>query len=1057
MSNRTAALTALFVRRPVLALVINALIVVAGLAAFNGVEIRELPDIDRPVVSITTDYDGAAPATIDTEITDVIESAVARVAGVSSISSTSQSGRSRVTVEFGQTVDIETAANDLRSAVDRIRNNLPDAADAPQVVKSDADSDPIMRVAVIGDGLSIEDLTTLVDDRIADPLAAVDGVADVQINGDREAIFRIDIDETALAARGLSIPDLVEALSTVTFDVPAGALRSDDQALTVRADARVISAEAMGNLLVDSATRVRDVASVSRGPDLTSSVLRVNGRTGIGLGIIRSSGSNTIDISNKVRATVDDLRATLPEGVEIFVTSDDANFINGALHEVEIALALGVIVVILVIYLFLADARATLIPAVTIPVSLIGTLAAVWLVGFSINILTLLALVLATGIVVDDAIVVLENIVRQRTLGLKSRAAAVVGTNEVFFAVLATTATLAAVFVPISFLPGQAGGLFREFGFVLAISVAISSITALTFAPMLAAYLLPETVAHGANRNVLARALDGVGAKLGGLYSVLLRASLAAPLIVVLASLVFGFLAFLTYKNLPEELTPQEDRGVILLRVSAPQGVSIDYMVRQTGQINEMLRPYVDSGEARALFAIAGRAGQTNSGFVVLTLADWNDRSRSQAVISAEINRKVAAIPGLRAIAFSPNSLGIRGGGQGLRFAILGPTYEGLEAAADNLIVAMSGRPEFNTPRLATDPTQPQLSIEIDRERVADLGIELSDLELALQAVLDGRQIAEVNVDGNAVPVKLLASSNPINDPKDLENLFLRTADGRMVPMSAVSTVRESADAPELAREERTRAVEVSTALGEGVAMRQALSAAQSLAAETLPPGYRIIPLGEAATLVETSSGLATTFGFAIIIVLLVLAAQFESFIAALIIIATVPFGLAAAVFAMALTGGSLNLYSQIGLVMLVGIMAKNGILIVEFANQLRDRGMGVREAIEEASTVRLRPVMMTMIATIVGAVPLVLAFGAGAEARIALGWVLVGGLGIATVFTLFLTPVVFLLLAPFAKPRVAAEQRLVAELAEADMIEERRRDERDAAGTPPPPPLPAE
>ncbi|SON54440.1 Efflux pump membrane transporter BepE [Hartmannibacter diazotrophicus] len=1049
MSERSAAFTALFVRRPVLALVINALIVVAGLAAFNGIEIRELPNIDRPIVTITTTYDGAAPETIDTEVTSVIEGAVARVAGVASISSSSQSGRSRVTAEFGDNVDIETAANDLRGAVDRVRNTLPDDADDPQVVKSDADSDPIMRVAILSDTMSIENLTTLVDDRITDRLSAVDGVADVQAYGDREAIFRVDVDEAALAARGLTLADLVTTLSSVTFDAPAGSLRTGDQALIVRADARVITAEAMGDLLVDASTRVRDIAYVSRGPDINSTQLRVNGRVGIGLGIIRASGSNTIDISNNVRQAVADLQATMPKGVEIRVTSDDATFINGALHEVEIALGLGIAVVVLVIYLFLADARATLIPAVTIPVSLIGTLAAIWLVGFSINILTLLALVLATGIVVDDAIVVLENIVRQRHLGLKSRAAAVVGTQEVFFAVLATTATLAAVFVPISFLPGQAGGLFREFGFVLAMAVAISSITALTFAPMLAAYVLPESSSGHGEGNLLGRALNAVGAVLARIYFAILRAALALPLVVIVLCLLFGAVAYVSFKALPQELTPSEDRGVILMRVSAPQGVSIDYMSRQMDQINAILKPYRDSGEAQAVLTIAGRGTQLNSGFVVMTLADWAERERGQQAIAREINAKLAKLPGMRAFAFSPNSLGIRGGGQGLRVGILGPTYEGLQEEAGKMIAAMNANPAFDGPRLDTDPTQPQLSIDINRERVKDLGISLDDLQIALQAVLDGRKIAEVNVAGDAVPVKLMSTANPVNDPKDLENLFLRSGDGRMVPMSSVATIRENASAPELDREEQTRAVTITSNLGNGVAMQGALDTARQIAATTLAPGYRLIPLGEAATLEETSSGLSKTFGFAIAIVLLVLAAQFESFVSALIIIATVPFGLAAAVFAILLTGGTINLYSQIGLVMLVGIMAKNGILVVEFANQLRDQGMSVREAIEEACRVRLRPVMMTMIATIVGAVPLVLAFGAGAEARVALGWVLVGGLGFATVFTLFLTPVMFLLLARFSKPRATGEQRLASELAEAATLSSKppREPEPPAAG----------
>jgi len=592
--------------------------------------------------------------------------------------------------------------------------------------------------------------------------------------------------------------------------------------------------------------------------------------------------------------------------------------------------------------------------------------------------------VLATGLVVDDAIVVLENIVRRRAMGARARAAAVVGTREVFFAVLATTATLAAVFVPISFLPGVAGGLFREFGFVLAISVLISSVTALTFAPMLAATILGDA-GRARRRSILGRIVGGAGNLLAAVYEKLLRAALAAPLVVIVASSAFAFAAWIAFLQLPQELTPKEDRGSVALSVTAPQGVSIDYMGRQMDRINAVLKPYLDSGEGAAVFTIAGRNG-ANSGFAILTLAPWEERARSQTDIAAEIGRKVAGIPGVRAFTLSSNSLGIRGGGQGLRIALLGPDYASLATEGDKLVAALEATPELANVRLDFQATQPQLSVVIDRDRAQDLG-----------------------------------------------GVFVRTRDGRMVPMSSIATIREEATAPSLSRESQQRAVPITADLDNGTALRAGLDAARTVAAATLPPGFRIVPLGEAATLEETSGGFATTFGFALVVILLVLAAQFESFVAALIIIATVPFGLAAAVFAIALTGGTLNLYSQIGLVMLVGIMAKNGILIVEFANHLRDEGRGVRAAILEASLTRLRPVSMTMIATVVGAVPLVLAFGAGAEARVALGWVLVGGLGFATIFTLFLTPVAYLLLAGFSKPRAEGEARLARELEEAE------------------------
>ncbi|WP_237152134.1 efflux RND transporter permease subunit [Oryzibacter oryziterrae] len=1029
MSASGNTFTALFVRRPVLALVVNALVVVAGLAAFRGIEIRELPNVDQPVVTISTNYTSAAPETVDTDVTAQIESAVARVAGVTDIAGRSSLGRSRVTVQFSDSTDLNVAANDLRDAVSRIRNSLPDDIDEPQIVKADADANPILRLAVTSDSMPIEQLSDLVDNRISDVLSAVDGVADVQVFGDRTPIFKVDVDQVALSARGLTVADLAKAVATVSIDSPAGSLSNRDLSLLVRADARLTDPAAIGNLMVNETTRVRDIASVTLGPDTEASALKINGHTGIGMGIIRSAGSNTIQISKDVAKAVATLQKTLPAGVSVSVTSDDAQFINGALHEVIMALGLGVLIVIGVIYLFLANWRATLIPAITIPISLIGTLAAMWAVDFSVNIITLLALVLATGIVVDDAIVVLENIVRRRHMGMKSRAAAVLGTQEVFFAVLATTVTLAAVFVPISFLPGTAGALFREFGFVLAIAVGISAFTALTFAPMLAAYILPsDEVKPGHHRPVMATIFGAVGRPLAWAYGRVLGLCLAAPMVVIVIALVFAGAAFVAFRSLPNELTPNEDRGSIMLNVTAPQGVSIEAMSRQMDKVGEILKPYLDSGEATSTFAIAGR-GDINTGFMMVALAPWDQRSRSQKQIAAEINGKLAALPSIRAFAMSSNSLGIRGGGQGLRFSLVGPDFAGLATESDKLMDALSKRPELANIRLDYAPTQAQLSVKIDRDKAQDLGIDITGLGQALQSLLDGRKIATVSVGGQTMDVKLVSSEHPIDDPTDLSNVFLRTADKRIVPMSSIATVEESATAPGLSRAGQQRAVPITADLGPGTSLAQAMIVANDVAAQVLSPGYSIAVTGEAAALAQTSKGLSATFGFALLVVLLVLAAQFESFVSAVIIIATVPFGLAAAVFAITLTGGTLNLYSQIGLVMLVGIMAKNGILVVEFANQLRDEGMGVRKAIETAAKIRLRPVTMTMIATVVGAVPLVLASGAGAEARVALGWVLVGGLGFATVFTLFLTPTVYLLLAGLSKPRGTEEKRLKSEL----------------------------
>ncbi|MCY0152735.1 efflux RND transporter permease subunit [Hoeflea alexandrii] len=1025
------------IRRPVLALVISLLIVVAGLAGLYGAEIRELPDVDRPVITVTTNFAGASPETVDRELTAIVEGAIARVSGVASMSSTSTLGRSRVTVEFSDSTDLNVAASDVRDALGRVTNNMPDGADDPRIVKADANSDPVMRLAVTSDRYNVQDMTILVEDLVVDRLAAVPGVADVNVYGDREKIFRVDVDQSRLAAFGLTLADLRSALSNVALDVPVGSLTAQTSDIVVRATADVTTPEGFEDLYINDRIRFRDVANVTLGADPGDSVLRANGRTGLGMGIIRQSASNTLEISQGVRAATQAIQAILPEGVDIRVTSDDATFISGAIDEVRTTLILAVLIVIAIIFLFLRDWRATIIPAVTLPVSLIGAFAAIWLAGFSVNILTLLALVLATGMVVDDAIVVLENIVRKRNEGMGVRAAAVIGTREVFFAVITTTATLAAVFIPISFLPGQAGGLFTEFGFVLAFTVMISSVVALTLCPMLASRLIKRRDMSAAKTKP--SRFVAFGGYMSGVYSRLLRRALDAPLVVIVIALMAAGAAFALLPTIPQELTPPEDRAVALVRISAPQGVSLDYTRSRMTEIERLVSPLRDSGEVQNIFAIAGTGGSSNNGFMVLTLAPWGERERSQADIVGELNRAIATVPGLRAFAIQPNSLGIRGAGNGLQFAFVGNSYDELAEVGQQMVEKLEQDPRFNQIRLSYETTQPQISVQIDRARASDLGVNIDGLAEALQALLDGREVAQVFIEDRSFPVKLLSTNNPINDPTDLESIYLKAGDGRIVPMSTIATLTEKAVAPDLRRESQMRSVSITAGLTPAFALGDAWAEAVVMAEPLMPGGVRIIPLAEAATLDQSSNDMLITFGIAIIVVLLVLSAQFESFVSAFIIISTVPLGLACAIFAMAMTGGSLNVYSQIGLVLLVGVMAKNGILIVEFANQLRNTGMDIRSAIEEASNIRLRPVMMTMISTVLGSVPLLLAFGAGAEARVALGWVIVGGLGLAMIATLFLTPVAYLLLARFATPSAEEERRLDVELREAGELANRR------------------
>ncbi|MEJ0012300.1 MAG: efflux RND transporter permease subunit [Bauldia sp.] len=1021
-----AGVATLFVSRPVLAIVLNLLIVVAGVAAFTGVEVRELPNIDQPVITIRTSYTGATPETIDKEITGTIEGAVARTPGVVGISSQSSAGQSRVTVQFDSSTDLNVAANDLRDAVGGIRG-LPDDADPPQIVKADTGSDAIMRLSAISPDLSIDQLTALINDQVIDRLAAVSGVADVQLFGDRDPLVRVLINSDALAARNLTVNDLLTALSTVTLDAPAGRVADDNQSLLLRADASTKSADEISAIQVAPGVKVSDVAEVIFGPADQTTSLRMNGQNGIGLAIVRQAKSNALDISTGIRAAVAELSQTLPKDVQLTISSDDASYIRDSITEVILTLLLATGIVVAIMYLFLRSLRVTFIPAITVPIALTGTFAAIWAAGFSINILTLLALVLATGMVVDDAIVVIENISRQRSLGMGPRAAAVLGVRQVFFAVISTTATLAAVFIPISFFPGVAGRLFSEFGFVLAFAVVLSAFVALTLSPMLASRLIGDTAHEHHNR--FSSMLGRVGEFFVRIYTRLLDAALAAPAIVILVAVIFAGGAYFAFQLLPSELTPPEDRGQITLSIRGPPGATVDYITDQMRSVEQVMAPYLKSGEVVNTFATAQGGG--GGGFMFATLAPWGQR-RGQAEISNEINRKLQAIPGIQVSAFTSNSLGIRGGGQGLQFSITGTDYDKLAGTADTLIDAIQADPVFATARVNFDTTQPQISVNIDRARASDVGVSVSNISAAIQTLVAGKDLGTYYIGDQAIDINARAPDGAIEDPTGLENVELRSSDGKMIPLSSLVTFTESAVAPTLARESQHRAMPMSATLAPGIDMRQAMNHLEAILAKNLPPGDGFVYTGEAKELNTASGGVIQTFGFALLVVVLVLAAQFESFVSALILMATVPFGLASAMYAMVLTGGSLNIYSEIGLVMLVGLMSKNGILMVEFANQLRDQGQSVMEAIRNAALIRLRPIVMTMIATVLGGLPLLLTGGAGAEARRALGWIIVGGLGFATIATLFLTPVVFSLLARLSKPRVAEEQRLERELEEA-------------------------
>ncbi|MGN6158111.1 MAG: efflux RND transporter permease subunit [Devosia sp.] len=1014
----------LFVRRPVLAVVINALIVVGGLAAFLGVEVRELPEVDQPVITINTTFAGAAADTVDREVTQAIEGGVARVQGVTDISSSSSYGRSQVTMTFADGTNLDSATSDVRDATARVVARFPDGVDPPTIVKADANASAIMQLSVTSPTLSRDDLTNLVDNQISEALSAVPGVADLQIYGEQAKVFTIDVDQNKLAAAGLTVGNIQTALNSIAFDAAAGTINGANQNISVRAIADVTTPAEFENIIINNKTRLGDVATVVFGPQNSSSGLHSDGKSGIGIGIIRAAQSNTLQISDGVHRVISQLQQTLPKGVNIKVSSDDSIFIGGALHEVERSLGLSVVIVIGVIFLFLMDWRATLVPAISMPVALVGSIAGIYIAGFSLNILTLLAIVLATGLVVDDSIVVLENIVRRRGMGAGPRAAAVLGAQEVFFAVVATSLTLIAVFVPLSFLPGQTGRLFREFGFTLAMCVALSAVVALSLAPMLASRFLKEHD-HSVHHNPIGT----FGRFMAGVYRRVLHFCLDTPLVVIVVALLFAGSAVFVFTSIRQELTPPEDRAAVLIRVSAPPTVSLDFTQTQMQKIEDLVQPLVKSGEIVSTFSVSGFGSNTSNGFMTLTLAPWEERARTQQQIAAQVNQLLQQVPGVRATIIQANSLGIRGGGNGLQFAVAGNDYNELATTAQKIVDQMSLDPKFGKVTLNYSATTPELNVSIDRDKAAALGIDINGLGTTLQAMIDGTQIGQVFVGDQAYPVRILSTTQPVNDPTDLENIFLKTKDGKYVPMSSVATLTETPIAPQLTREQQRRDVSVTASLDGGYALGDAYQRVLQIAAPILPANDSILPLAEAKTIGDSNYGLAITFGFALLVILLVLSAQFESVFSALIVMVTVPFGLACAVYAVFFTGGSLNVYSQIGLIMVVGIMAKNGILIVEFANQLRDRGYSVREAIEESANIRLRPVLMTMIATVLGGLPLVISTGAGAEARRAIGWIIVGGLGTAAVSTLLLTPVAYLLIARFSKPKAHEAERLAAEL----------------------------
>lgn len=1016
-------LPSMAIRRPVLIVVLNLLIIIAGMAAILGVEVRELPDVDMPRITVSASFPGGSPETVDTEVTSKLEGAIARVSGVKSIRAQSEEGSSRIVVEFRPGINLDDAANEAREAIARVQRQLPKEVERVSIIKADNNAQSIVSITVSSDSLALEALTERVETDLAPQFLTIPGVADVRLNGDRKRVLRVKLDPLKLSSFNLTIPQVANVLRQAPFDVPAGSLKANDQQIIVRADATSITVEDVAALIIIGDTRIGDIATVYFGPADPRSMVRLNGKPVIGMEVIRQAQSNTIEISDEVLRLLTGLQTRFPE-LEFTLTSDDAQFIRSSVKEVISSLVLTVLLVIITLWVFIGSWRATLVPAFAIPVALIGSLALIWALGFSINILTLLALVLATGLIVDDAIVVSENIQRQRGLGLGRRAAAVIGTREVFFAVVATTAVLAAVFVPIAFLPSTAGRLFREFGGVLAGAVIISSFVALSLVPALTSKLkLKQKSTHPFAK---------IGNTLVYFYNKSITAVLNHAWLTLFACILVSVGSGALYFNLENELLPSEDRGKIRIFARGPDGVGLNFMDRQAIQMEDALLPFVESGEIQSIYTVVGQ-WDPNIVFITVPLEHWDERSISQQEIINKLRKPLGSIAGAPAYPSGSNSLNLRGQGGGIELILLGQDYTQIFKAAEKFAATIEQTiPNIDNVRISYQPSQPQLRVNIDRRKAEELGVSLSDIAVTLRAAINGDDVADLNIGDQSVAIILQAQNRTINDPSDLTNLYVAANNNQLVPLSSLATISEEGVAAELERHAQRRAIALDMALPDDMSIAELVSQLREISQQSLPNGITMMFKGEALTFEETANEVLLTYVLAFLIVLLVLAAQFESVNSAIVVMITVPFGISSAILALYLTNTSLNIYSQIGLVMLIGLIAKNAILLVEFADQLRDKGLSVREAVEQAALVRLRPISMTLVSTLLGALPLILSTGAGAEARNAIGWVVFGGLSLAVLFTLYLTPVIYLGLARFTSARGDESKKLADELEKA-------------------------
>lgn len=1019
------------VKRPVLAAVLSLLLVVAGVMAFLDLPLREYPNIDPPIVSIVTAYPGASADIVETRVTRLIEDRISGIEGIRTIRSRSRDGQSEITIEFNLNRDIDGAANDVRDRTSRVLADLPEEADPPEVSRADADAEVMMWINFASTSLDLMALTDYAERYVVDRFSVIDGVARVQLGGSRRYSMRIWLDRAALAARRLTVNDVEQALRRENVELPGGRIESIRRELTVRVARNYRTPEDFGQMVLAQGAdgylvRLADVARVEVAPADLRSEIRGNGVEMISLGIIRQSQANTLEVARKVKAELARIQPTLPEGVKLHESYDSSIFVEEAVKEVYVTLAQTAAVVVVVIFFFLGSVRGVLVPAVTVPISLIASLSALWMLGFSLNLLTLLALVLAIGMVVDDAIVVLENCYRRVQLGEPPLLAAYRGARQVGFAVVATTVVLVAVFVPISFMQGNIGRLFREFSLAIAAAICFSTLVALTLSPMMCSKLLRPR----SRRNWLVRGIEGASGWLERRYRSALDRVLDHPLLVLAVLAAVVVMVGAVARSVPSELAPPEDRGAFFVMARTAEGSSFLHAHQQAELVEQDLMPLIESGEAKRILVRVPMSRGTTTDVIdgargIVLLEHWDKRTRSTSEIIAEVSAKLNRHPGMKPLAMMRQALA-GSSTQPVQFVLGGSSYAELARWRDIVLAKAAENPGLVGLDADYKETKPQLIIDIDRDRAADLGVPVETIGRTLETFLAGRRVTTYLEAGEEYDVMLEGRDEDGRSPADLTNIYVRSdRSGELIPLANLLTTREAADAVDLNRFNRLRAVTIQANLAPGYRLGEALDYLENIARTHLPPTAQIDYQGESREFRESSRSLYIVFLLALLVVFLVLAAQFESFVHPLVIMLTVPLAMAGAMLGLYFAGSSLNVYSQIGIIMLVGLAAKNGILIVEFANQLRDEGQPFREALLRASETRLRPILMTGLSTSLGAIPLVFATGAGSASRQTIGIVVFFGLTLATFLTLFVVPVFYNMLGRLSKSPGALEREL--------------------------------